>query len=130
MKYECIFAEHKNIGTVLLPTVFRLHKSETPSCPHCQGITVELVKHYLLDCPKYNAERHTLCRKLRHNSSSISFLLSSSIAIKPLLKYVCATGQFKSYFANPDKLLTNVQDANLHANIQAFEEFLRHPPPL
>ena len=111
--------------------LFRLRKSESPSCPYCQGITVESVKHYLLDCPKYNAERHTLQGKLRRNSSSLSFLLSSPVAVKPLLKYIHATGRFKSYFADPDKHLTNAQeDANLRANIQGFEEFLRHPPPL
>jgi hypothetical protein len=113
--------------SIRIPPIQR--KLETPSCPHCQGITAELVKHYLLDCPKYNTERHTLQRKLCHNSSSLSFLLSSPVAVKPLLKYDHATGQFKTYFVDSDKPLTNAQEvANLRANIQAFKEFLRHPP--
>ena len=40
--------------------LFRIHKVELPSCPHCQGITVETVKHFLLDCPFYNEEWHAL----------------------------------------------------------------------
>jgi len=36
--------------------LFCIHKSETPACPHCRGITVETVKHFLLDCPQYIQE--------------------------------------------------------------------------
>jgi hypothetical protein len=108
--------------------LFRIRRSETPSCPNCQGITVESIKHYLLDCPKYREERHTLQQKLRRNSSSISFLLSSPVAVKPLLKYIHATGRFKSYFSNKDKNkpLTNAQNiANFREKARAFEAYFR-----
>jgi ribonuclease HI len=36
--------------------LFRIRRSETPSCPHCRGITVETVKHFLIDCPRYAQE--------------------------------------------------------------------------
>jgi ribonuclease HI len=68
--------------------LFRIHKAESPACPHCQGITVETVKHFLLDCPQYRKERHALQCKLRRNAGSLSFLLSNSAAIIPLLKFV------------------------------------------
>ena len=44
--------------------LFRIRKSESPACPKCQGIMVETVKHFLIDCPHYRQERHTLQRKL------------------------------------------------------------------
>jgi hypothetical protein len=70
---------------------------------------VETVKHFLLDCPFYRHERHTLQRKLRRNAGSLSFLLSSPIAVIPLLKFVHATGRFKTFFGknNEDKIMTN-----------------------
>jgi ribonuclease HI len=89
--------------------LFRIHKSETPSCPHCQGITVETIKHFLLDCPQYARERHELRLKLRRNCDSISFLLSNPSAILPLLKFVHATGRFKTHFGKEpnDRVVTN-----------------------
>jgi hypothetical protein len=77
--------------------LFRIRKAESPSCPHCWGITVETVKHFLLDCPFYRKERHSLQTKLRRNAHSLSFLLSSPVAIKPLLNFIHATGRFKSF---------------------------------
>lgn len=72
--------------------LFCIHRSESPSCPHCQGITVETVKHFLLDCPHYRHERHILQRTLRRNAASISFLLNDKKTIRPLLKYINSTG--------------------------------------
>ena len=78
--------------------LFHIHKSETPSCPYCRGITVKTVKHFLLDCLQYVWEHHELCTKLQHNSDTLSFLLSSPITALPLLKFVHSTGQFKTFF--------------------------------
>ena len=72
--------------------LFHIRKSETPSCPLCQGITVETVKHFLLECPHYACERHELHRKLCCNAGSLSFLLNSPAAVLPLLKFVHSTG--------------------------------------
>ena len=33
--------------------LFCICKSKSPACPMCQGITVETVRHFLLDCPHY-----------------------------------------------------------------------------
>jgi hypothetical protein len=77
---------------------FHIRKAESPSCPHCQGITVESVKHFLLVCPQYAQEQHDLRVKLHCNADSISFLLSNPMATLPLLKFVHATGRFKAIF--------------------------------
>jgi len=62
-----------------------------------------------MDCPFYARERHKLQRKLCRNAGSLSFLLSSPDAVLPLLKFVHATGRFKSFFGKDpkDKILTN-----------------------
>ena len=91
------------------PPSICIRKFKTPSCLLCQGITVETVKHFLLDCPHYRRERHKLQLKLWWNTSSLSFLLSSPVAVLPLLKFVHSTGQFKAFFGKDkrDQILTN-----------------------
>lgn len=109
--------------------LFRICKVELLSCPHCRGITVETVKHYLLDCPFYCKERHTLQSKLHRNAHSISFLLSSPVTIKPLLKFVHSTGRFKAFFeAGSSNQRTNAKTTAYHrANMCAFEHWIADP---
>jgi hypothetical protein len=109
--------------------LFRIRRSETPFCPHCQGITVETVKHFLLDCPQNVRERHELRIKLRRNTDSLSFLLSSPVAVLPLLKFVHATGRFKSFFGKDieDRIHTNSRrNAEIRAAAKAFETSSRN----
>ena len=89
--------------------LFHIHKAKSPACPMCQGITVESVKHFLLDCPHYRQQHHILQRTLQHNTGSLSFLLNSPVAVKPLLKYVHSTGPFKALFGKDkaDRISTN-----------------------
>jgi ribonuclease HI len=104
--------------------LFRICRSETPVCPNCQGIIVETVKHFLLECPHYQRERHMLKQKLRRNADSISFLLNNPTAVLPLLKFVHSTGRFKSHFRkNPeDRILTNAKrNADLRAKYKELD---------
>ena len=91
--------------------LFCIHKSDTPVCPNCQGITVESVKHFLIDCPFYHHKRHTFHTKLRCNARSLLFLLSSPVTVLPVLKFVHMTGWFKAHFRKniKDKILTKAQ---------------------
>ena len=77
----------------------RIRKSESPSCPLYQGITVKTIRHFLLECPHYAREKHKLCLKLQCNIGSLSFLLNSPDAVLPVLKFVQPTGHFKSFFS-------------------------------
>ena len=87
--------------------LFQIRKVESPVCMHCRGITVETVKHVLLDCPFYRRERHVLQLKLRRNASSIPFLLSSPDAVKHLLTFIHSTGRLKEYALPDDRPMTN-----------------------
>lgn len=90
--------------------LFHICKAESPACPLCQGIIVESVKHFLLDCPHYRQQRHLLQRTLRHNAGSLSLLLNSPVAVKLLLKFVHSTGRFNTLFSKDkaDKVNTNL----------------------
>ena len=77
--------------------LFRIRRSETPTCPHCKGLTVETVRHYLFECPHYQHKCHVLRQKLKRNADSLSFLLSKPEATKPLLNYIHATKRFKTH---------------------------------
>jgi ribonuclease HI len=109
--------------------LFRIKKVESPSCPHCRGLTVETVKHFLLDCPFYRRERHELQSKLRRNAHSISFLLSSPVATKPLLKFVHSTGRFKPFFesGNREQYTNAKYVADKRAEGRAFEQWITDP---
>jgi len=54
--------------------LFRIFHSETPTCPHCPGLTPETVCHFLLICPYYQNECHLLCQKPKCKAESIPFL--------------------------------------------------------
>ena len=91
-----------------LPALFRACqfrsapcKVESPACLLCQDITMESVKHFLLNCPYYRQQHHILQRKLCWNAGSLSFLLNSPVAVLPLLKFVHSTGWFKAFFKGP-----------------------------
>ncbi|KNZ80188.1 hypothetical protein J132_06781 [Termitomyces sp. J132] len=77
--------------------LFRIRRSESPTCPYCQGITVETVAHFLFQCPQYKHERHIhLVRPLKRKAESISLLLSSPAALKHLFRFTEATKRFPS----------------------------------
>jgi hypothetical protein len=75
----------------------RINKTENPHCPHCPD-TEETVHHYLLECPHYQRQRHTLQNELGRDASSIPFLLTSTEAIAHLVKYVNDTKRLKNTF--------------------------------
>ncbi|KAF7970993.1 hypothetical protein HWV62_22243 [Athelia sp. TMB] len=75
--------------------LFRIHRAESPACPHCGGITVETIRHYILDCPHYAHARHALRLKLGRTASEIPTLLHDKDAVIEFLRYVHATGRFK-----------------------------------
>ena len=108
--------------------LFRIRKAESPACLKCQGVTVESVKHFLLDCPHYKNEWHTLQRKLHRNAGSLSFLLSSPVEVMPLLKFVHTTGRFKMFFGKEksDKIHTNLcRNGKLQLAAEKLESTVR-----
>ena len=109
--------------------LFHNKKAKSPLCPHCKGITAETVKHFLLDCPSYRRERHKFQTKLHCNAYSLSFLLSSPVVVKPLLKFVHSTGRFKSFFesGNRDQYTNAKYLADKRAEGRAFKQWIADP---
>ncbi|KZP03328.1 hypothetical protein FIBSPDRAFT_769115, partial [Athelia psychrophila] len=77
-------------------TLFRIGRAESPACTMCGGITVETIRHFILDCPHHEHARHELCNKLGRNAGESPFLLSDSSGVKEFLRYLHATKRFKA----------------------------------
>jgi hypothetical protein len=111
--------------------LFQIHKSESPAFLNCWYITMETVKHFLLDCPHYRKERHGLQQKLWHNTTSLSFLLNSPTAVPTLLKYVHFTGRF-NHFYHLERNLTPMpglmQNAEMHSKHSLLHSVLHDNP--
>ncbi|OJA18739.1 hypothetical protein AZE42_12536 [Rhizopogon vesiculosus] len=73
----------------------RIGKIGSPQCTHCQG-TEETVHHFLIACPFFQRERHHLTNALGRKASSISFLLTDPNATPHLVRYINASGRFKT----------------------------------
>ena len=61
---------------------------DSPACPSCNTTPQETIQHSLFECNNYHQEHFMLQRKLGHNVSKPSYLLTNSSAIIPTLKYV------------------------------------------
>ncbi|KZP31418.1 hypothetical protein FIBSPDRAFT_944955 [Athelia psychrophila] len=59
-KQASIISQFHTNHAPLNQTLFRIKRVDSPACPHCGGITVETICHYILDCPHYALARHTL----------------------------------------------------------------------
>ena len=79
--------------------LYRIQKAESPLCPHC-GVTRETVHHYLLECPKYNAQRARLESEIGTAARSLKSLLNSPNTLKALFRYIHDTGRFKSTYGD------------------------------
>ena len=77
----------------------KINKAESPVCPTCQ-LADETVHHYLVDCPEFANERHTLAQTTGHNSKSIQHLLGNWCAFKAVLTYVHVTGRFRGIYGD------------------------------
>ncbi|KAG2066813.1 hypothetical protein BDR04DRAFT_1029051, partial [Suillus decipiens] len=74
-----------------------IFKAESPHCPHCRN-TEETIFHFLIICPQYQHECHTLINALGHKAMSIPFLLSSLEATPHLVQYVNTTRRMNATF--------------------------------
>ena len=77
----------------------KINKVESPTCPLCWTAD-ETIHHYLLDCPGFVYERHSLARATGRNSKSIRHLLGNWHAYKSVLTYVHATECFKNTYGD------------------------------
>ena len=72
---------------------------ESPDCPHCPGVE-ESVKHFVLDCPKYEDARREINRMDVRIGRSLGKLLSQKRLILALLRYVNRTGRLQQTFGD------------------------------
>ncbi|KAI0336896.1 hypothetical protein BDW22DRAFT_1340906, partial [Trametopsis cervina] len=68
-------------------------KTSSPVCPACDKYR-ETVGHFLLFCPAYIPQRQRLYYDLGGAAPQISALLSTPHTLRPLFRYIHATGRF------------------------------------
>ncbi|KLO14092.1 hypothetical protein SCHPADRAFT_889563 [Schizopora paradoxa] len=78
--------------------LFRIGKSLTPDCPHCEGVT-ETVAHFLMACPRYERERAGLQRRARR-PDSVAELLTNPDAFRRVLRFVDASKRLSTIFGD------------------------------
>ncbi|KZP25719.1 hypothetical protein FIBSPDRAFT_733568, partial [Athelia psychrophila] len=94
-KQASILSQFRTNHVPLNQTLFRIGRVESPACPHCGGVTVETIRHFILDCPHYAFARHHLRTKLGRKAGEIPFLLGDKEGAKEFLCYVGFTHRFK-----------------------------------
>lgn len=81
----------------------RIHKSDTPNCPHCsmRGRQIpETVKHFIIECPAYAKERSWLRGKLGREAYSMKAMFTKEKAIRILIGFVDRTRRLKNNFGD------------------------------
>jgi hypothetical protein len=70
--------------------------ADTDKCPACSQTsnqqTVETVRHFLIECPAYNHQQHSLDVKLSRNSRDLKSIFQNEKHTKMLIRYVAHTG--------------------------------------
>ena len=91
--YMQLRSGHVPLGAYLA----RIGRTLTATCPTC-GEGPETVYHYLRECPTYALHRSVYLDSLGRAGRSLRFLLSSDKALRPLFKFINATGHFRRIF--------------------------------
>ncbi|KAI0729175.1 hypothetical protein C8Q72DRAFT_778531, partial [Fomitopsis betulina] len=79
----------------------RIRRSDSARCPACRTHR-ETVRHYLLECPEYTAQRDWLRREIGGRARSLKHLLTQADTIRPLFRFIHATGRFNRTFGELD----------------------------
>ncbi|KAG2043553.1 hypothetical protein BDR03DRAFT_941697 [Suillus americanus] len=72
-----------------------IRKANSPYCTHCPD-KEETAHHFLIECPHYQHEHHSMMNALGCQASSLPFLLTNPNAAPHLVEYVNATGRMRS----------------------------------
>ena len=78
--------------------LFKIGKSSSRSCIHCQNAGTQTVRHLMMDCRKWRRERDNMWAKmkkegctLRHNWSKIRYIFADEKATAAVLRYLLCT---------------------------------------
>jgi hypothetical protein len=93
-KQSSILIQLRSGHTGLNHFLHRIHTADSPLCPRCR--CPEDVRHYLLHCRRYTAERHHLRLTLK-GSLTLRRLLGDKKAQAALLAYIQRTERFPAY---------------------------------
>jgi hypothetical protein len=66
---------------------------ESPTC-ECNSEVIETVDHYLINCPKYDRQRHKLIKNVGIGGMWVEKLLGNTSSVKHTLEYIKDTKRF------------------------------------
>lgn len=98
----------------------RIGKRDLPDCKYCVGVK-ETTHHYLLDCPRYANQRHTLRRKLGRKANSMTYLLSNPKATKHLIRFVDDTERLRETFGDLERIYKGMKEHEIGGRATSFE---------
>ncbi|KAF8875641.1 hypothetical protein BD779DRAFT_1388290, partial [Infundibulicybe gibba] len=79
----------------------RIKKAESPMCAHPQcANTKETATHFILHCPKYREQRHTLLKATKNKARDFYKLLSLKEHLPHLYRYINDTKRFHHIFGD------------------------------
>ena len=67
---------------------------ESPTC-ECDSEVIETVEHYLINCPKYDCQRHKLIKNVGIRGMWVEKLLGDTSRVKYMLEYIKDMKRFK-----------------------------------
>ncbi|KAG2751293.1 hypothetical protein P692DRAFT_201686145, partial [Suillus brevipes Sb2] len=77
----------------------RIAKAPSPICQQCRQ-REEMVHHFIITCPQYTRQRHTLQIELGPQTNHLKNLLNNPKCIKPLLRFIASTRRMEQIFGD------------------------------
>ncbi|KNZ72221.1 hypothetical protein J132_04223, partial [Termitomyces sp. J132] len=75
--------------------LFHIKCMESLVCPNCSSLVVEMVRHFVLECPQYHHKYHAhFTYPFKHKAELLTHILSHPDPLKHLFRYINATKCF------------------------------------
>ncbi|KAF8802975.1 hypothetical protein BYT27DRAFT_7110958, partial [Phlegmacium glaucopus] len=92
-KHTSILTQLRTAHIPLAKHLHRMGKAESPLCPTCHEHD-ETVIHFILLCPAFVVPRRAMQALLGPIAHDLPKILNSSVALKPLFRYIKDTKRF------------------------------------
>ncbi|KIK46875.1 hypothetical protein CY34DRAFT_75091, partial [Suillus luteus UH-Slu-Lm8-n1] len=80
--------------------LFQLRMEHTPLNKHLYCIAKKTIHYFIITCPQYMRQCHTLQIELGLQTNHIKNLLNNPKYIKPLLRFIASTRRMEQIFGN------------------------------
>jgi ribonuclease HI len=92
-KLTSILTQLRTGHAPLAKHLYRIKKADSPLCPDCLQ-DIESVQHYMLHCTTHHIARQELRNNTGGRDINLAKFFTSPKLLRPLFKYIAATGRF------------------------------------